>query len=161
MICHEIGDRIGEAVALSNRGDVARINGNYADSYQFTAEALKIGRALGDHWTILSCLNILGETANHQENYTEAIGYLHEAIILAHEKQTLQMLTRSLVILGITLIKTGQVAPGIEMLSAAANHPACEDDYRVKAKRCLADSHLSLPDFGPSLQSVVEKIKQE
>jgi hypothetical protein len=49
-----VGDLVGQATALGNLGEVAQIEGRYAEARTSYAEALAIGRAIQDQWNMMT-----------------------------------------------------------------------------------------------------------
>lgn len=158
-ICHAIGDRVGEAMALSNLGEAIGMLGDYTRACQATRQALEIARALQDPWTILACLNALGDMAFDHEDDATAWTEMRAAVRMEMEAQDLPMLMRSLVTLAGVCIRTGRTQLGLDVLAVALRHPACQEDCIRKGQRWLEETGRTLPEDVSPLDEVLARLE--
>ncbi len=71
-IYRQIGDRLGEAIALNNLGQVRYATGDYPGAAQATAQALEIYRQIGERRGEANTLNNLGRIRYITGDYPEA-----------------------------------------------------------------------------------------
>ena len=152
-ICRVIGDQAGQAVALSNLGEITFTQNAYAEAQAYYEEGLAIGQAIQDQSAIVACLTNLGEIACALENYREAQDYLLEAINLTYEVGILTVLMKALVNLAILLFRQGQADRAAMILILARRHPACEQDIQEKADNLLAEMESSVPELVANVQA--------
>lgn len=78
-----VGDRRGEAAALSSLGLFAHMQSDFAQSKDFFEQALQIQRALGDRHSEAMTLNNLAGLYGKQGNYPLSDQYLRQTLHLA------------------------------------------------------------------------------
>jgi tetratricopeptide (TPR) repeat protein len=142
-------------------GEIAHILGQYDKALDYYQEALAIGRDIQDRWTMLACLNNLGETACVVEDCEGAGAYLTKALALAHETQTLPVLLKVMVSLAVLFHMRGQKDRAATLLGLACEHSATPQEIKEKAVRLSDDLGLSLPGHPASLDSIVADILDE
>ena len=158
-ICREIGDREGQAIALSNLGEIALEAGANEKAATLIRRGLALAREIDDQWAVMACLNSLGEAAVKLRDREQAQRYFIEALSVAEETQTLPMLFKALVNLGIVFFETGRSDLAVEVLSVVRDHGACEQLVREKATRHLEDVTWEPVGSGRrTLEKIVEGI---
>ena len=75
-----VGDRFGQASALTSRGDVRRLTGDYEEAAEDLENALDICRDLGDEPGQARALTALGDVRRLTEKYPRAARNLVEAL---------------------------------------------------------------------------------
>ena len=75
-----LGDRLGQANALNNLGDVRRLTGDYLGAVQDLEEALGISRDIGDRLGQANALTNLGDVRLLTGEYPGAAAVLEEAL---------------------------------------------------------------------------------
>ena len=73
-------DRLGQANALNDLGNVRRLTGDYPGAIQAQEEALNIYRDLGNQLGQANALNDLGNVWLHSGDYPGAVGVLQQAL---------------------------------------------------------------------------------
>jgi tetratricopeptide (TPR) repeat protein/transcriptional regulator with XRE-family HTH domain len=81
----QIGDRPAQANALTNRGDVERLAGDYPAAIRDLGEALDIYRELGDRRGQADALTFLGRMRQLAADYPGAVRDLGEALGIYHD----------------------------------------------------------------------------
>ena len=76
----QLGDRLGEAAAMTDLGAMQRITGNYPEAAATQADALTICRELGDRLGEASALNELGVLQRITGDYPAAAAALEQAL---------------------------------------------------------------------------------
>ena len=158
-ICREIGDREGQAIALSNLGEISLEAGANEDAVALIRQGLTLAREIGDQWAVMACLNSLGEATLGLGDREQAQRHFIEALSIAEETETLPMLFKALVNLGIVFSEMGRSGLAAEVLCAVRDHPACEQLIREKAAHVLEDTTVDARKLGArSLEEIVARI---
>jgi tetratricopeptide (TPR) repeat protein/transcriptional regulator with XRE-family HTH domain len=76
----QLGDRLGQAGALKDLGDVRRLAGDYPDAEQVLEQALDIYRDIGDRLGQANALSYLGDVRMLTGDYPAAARALEEAL---------------------------------------------------------------------------------
>jgi eukaryotic-like serine/threonine-protein kinase len=82
---HAVGDRAGEAVALSNLATIMGDRGRLADEIASLQQALATSQEIGDKRGMSSALNNLGIAFKDQRRYPEALDAHRQALALRRE----------------------------------------------------------------------------
>jgi tetratricopeptide (TPR) repeat protein/transcriptional regulator with XRE-family HTH domain len=80
-----LGDRLGQANALSDLGEVRRMTGDYPAAAQAQEEALSIYRELGERLGQAHALHHLGAVRSVTDDFPAAVGALEEALSIYRE----------------------------------------------------------------------------
>ncbi|MGH3832715.1 MAG: ATP-binding protein [Pseudonocardiaceae bacterium] len=107
-----LGDRLGEANALNDLGDVRYLSDDYSGAAQTQEEALGLYRALGDQRGEANVLNNLGIVRYQTGNYLGAIQVLEQALGICRDIGDQLGEANSLIYLGIVWQETGDY-PGV------------------------------------------------
>jgi len=144
-ICQEIGDLDGEAIALNNLGEMEVARGNYAQALDYSRIALDIALRLGEDWTIIAVYDILGCAYFKLEDYSTAYQCFQQAIQIAFQIQSWDLLTRSLVNLSEAYLTQEEHDKAAELLLAALSHPSMLYEYGIKAGDLLERLGVTTP----------------
>src|SRR5207302_488395 len=79
VLCHELGDAWGEALALCRAGTAATFKSDFAPAQMQLEASLACFRLLGDGWGCSLALRNLGALAFQQGQFDTALPYLTEA----------------------------------------------------------------------------------
>jgi len=132
-ICRQIGDQDGEAIALTNLGEVALALGDFAGAISLSEQGLKITREIGEEWSISVCLNNLAEAAVGMGDCVQSMKYLEEAIQIAWKIKALRSVTYFAVTAGRCFQMQGCNQEAKELYEAALAHSSTEHEIREKA----------------------------
>ncbi len=80
-----LGDRLGQANALNNLGDVRRLTGDYLGAVRDLEEALGISRDIGDRLGQANALTNLGDVRLLTGDYPDAAAVLEEALRICRD----------------------------------------------------------------------------
>jgi tetratricopeptide (TPR) repeat protein/transcriptional regulator with XRE-family HTH domain len=133
----QIGDRTGEALALTDLGDVRRITGDFAGAVRDLQEALGIYRDLGDRPGEALALANLGNTRRMAGDYPDAVRDLQEALDICRDLGDQPRRTNVLIIHG-------------QALQAAGDYPAAAQDLRE-----ALDIYRDLGDRGGQASALI------
>jgi tetratricopeptide (TPR) repeat protein/transcriptional regulator with XRE-family HTH domain len=103
----QIGDPPGQALALTNLGDLRRLTGDYPGAARDLQEALDICRDLGDQPGQALALTGLGNTRLMTDDYPGAVRDLQEALDICRDLGDQPGQANVLVFRGLTLLTTG------------------------------------------------------
>ena len=78
----QLGDRLGQACALTDLGDVRRLAGDYPGAADALEQALRICRDLGDRLGQANALSYLGDVRQLTGDYPAAAQALTEALVI-------------------------------------------------------------------------------
>jgi len=81
----QLGDRLGQAGALKDLGDVRRLTGDYPAATQVLEQALSICRDLGDRLGQANALTYLGDVRQLTGDYPAAAQSLEQALSIYHD----------------------------------------------------------------------------
>lgn len=84
-LARELGYKTSIGASLNRLGEVARIQGNYAEATALYEESLATFRDIGDRWNSATVLNNLGYIAQHQNDLVLAAGRFKEGLLLYHD----------------------------------------------------------------------------
>lgn len=115
----QIGDRRGEAQALSNLGDISYLAGDYEQAHAAQQQALDIYRDLGDRLGQANSLNDLGVVQEHIGNYLQAAQALNEALDAYRELGDQRGLAYALGNIAVVYEHTGRFREGAAALDEA------------------------------------------
>jgi tetratricopeptide (TPR) repeat protein/transcriptional regulator with XRE-family HTH domain len=115
----QLGDRVGQALALSNLGDVRQLAGDYPGAARDLEEALGICRDLGDRPGQALALASLGNTRRMAEDYPGAARDLEEALGICRDLGDRPGQALALNYLGVTRLSTGESAGAARDLEEA------------------------------------------
>lgn len=138
-ICREIGDQDGEAIALNNLGELAVVMGRFDQAVEYCRSALDIALKLGEDWTVIAVYDILGCAYLGQMDDVTAYQCLQQAIRVAYQIQSWDLLTRSLVHLAEVHLARDEHGLAKDLLEAAVSHPSILYEYGLKAVELLAE----------------------
>ncbi len=141
-ICEEIGDQDGIALAYNNLCEVHIVKGEFDQAIQYADMGLAIGHQIGEEWTIIVSLNNLGEAYLGLENRAKAKENLQQAICMAKQIESLDLVARVAVNIGQWKLMDGQSEKAIEWLQAAISHSAIEFDHQQKALSILKECQI-------------------
>ncbi|MBW6474775.1 MAG: tetratricopeptide repeat protein [Anaerolineaceae bacterium] len=144
-ICREIGDQDGEAIALNNLAELAIVCGEYQQALNYSRAALDIALRLGEDWTIIAVYDILGCAYLGLEDSETAEQCLLQAIHMAHQIQSWDLLTRSLVHMAEVHLVRDNHHTAQELLTAALSHPSVLYEYGLKAVDLLGEMGVEPP----------------
>jgi tetratricopeptide (TPR) repeat protein len=82
----QVGDTVGESIALNDLGIVVYRLGDYARSKQLALDGLAIARAQNDEWKVAATLTNLGNICRAMGDYAEARDYLLEGTAIMRQK---------------------------------------------------------------------------
>jgi tetratricopeptide (TPR) repeat protein/transcriptional regulator with XRE-family HTH domain len=133
----QIGDRTGEALALTDLGDVRRLTGDFAGAVRDLQEALGIYRDLGDRPGEALALANLGNTRRMAGDYPDAVRDLQEALDICRDLGDQPRRTNVLIIHG-------------QALQAAGDYPAAAQDLRE-----ALDIYRDLGDRGGQASALI------
>jgi tetratricopeptide (TPR) repeat protein len=146
---------MGQAIALSNLGEVAHARGAYHKALDCYQEALSIARDIQHQRTIVACLNNLGDTACALGDYAGAQACLAEALEIATQTRVVAMQLKVLVNLAVLFAKQDRRDQAAALLGLAVHHPASHRETQEKAERLLDEMELTLQDGAPRSSDVV------
>jgi tetratricopeptide (TPR) repeat protein/transcriptional regulator with XRE-family HTH domain len=115
----QLGDRPGQALALSNLGAVRQLAGDYPGAARDLQEALGISQDLGDRPGQALALASLGNTRRMAEDYPGAARDLQEALGICRDLGDRPGQALALNYLGITRLSTGESAGAARDLQEA------------------------------------------
>jgi len=158
VICREIGDREGEAIALNNLGELAIVLGNHTQALEYSRAALDIALHLGEDWTIILVYDILGCAYLGLGEIETAYQCLLQAVQIAFQIQSWDLLTRSMVNLAELDLARDEQDKAKALLVAALSHPSILYEYGLKAVDLLNEIEVAPPtEKDPSrLKAVLE-----
>jgi DNA-binding SARP family transcriptional activator/predicted ATPase len=154
-ICEEIGDQDGIALAYNNLSEVAMVKGDFEQAIRYGEMGLEIGQQIGEEWTIIVSLNNLGEAYLGFGKMQQAMEHLSNAICMAYEIESLDLVARIAVIIGRVLFKEGKDQEARDWLQASIQHSAIEYDHQQIAIQVLKEHQLE-----PILEQVDEKLEK-
>ncbi|MCB8945932.1 MAG: tetratricopeptide repeat protein [Ardenticatenaceae bacterium] len=114
----QVGDTVGESIALNDLGIVVYRLGDYARSKQLALDGLAIARAQNDDWKTAVTLTNLGNVCRAMGDYAEAQAYLQEGTDIMRQHGDKYSLANS-------LNNLGEVA---RALGAFAEAKACYEE---------------------------------
>jgi predicted ATPase/DNA-binding SARP family transcriptional activator/Flp pilus assembly protein TadD len=144
-ICREIGDQDGEAIALNNLGELAIVRGEYGQALDYSRAALDIALRLGEDWTIIAVYDILGCAYLGLGDINTADQCLRQAVHMAYQIQSWDLLTRSLVNIAELRLVCDDNQTAQELLAAALSHPSVLYEYGLKAVALLEEMGFEPP----------------
>jgi predicted ATPase/class 3 adenylate cyclase len=106
---HEIGDRWGEAYALSSLGDLILTPEDVTTLRPLIEDNLRLWRSLGDTWGIGHQLVTAGSLAWYESDYATAVAQCQEAVELLRQHSDKWGLARGLNRLGFAVLYQGDV----------------------------------------------------
>ncbi|HNR47115.1 MAG TPA: tetratricopeptide repeat protein, partial [Anaerolineaceae bacterium] len=137
-ICIKIGDRDGQAIALSNMGEAAAAGGRWSQAVEFYRQGLALARLTQDVLSLTTCLINLGQAQTHLGQLVSARSLLVEGLRAAQSSQLAVKVVQAVLALGEWLEKNGQTGKAGELAQAVKQHPACEEDHLRAANELLA-----------------------
>jgi tetratricopeptide (TPR) repeat protein len=144
-ICRQIGDQDGEAIALTNLGEVALALGDFTGAISLSEQALKITREIGEEWSISVCLNNLAEASFGMGRCDQSMKYLAEAIQIAWKIKALRSVARFAVTAGRCYQLQGCNQDAKELFEAALAHSSTEHEIREKATGWMEEMGMDDP----------------
>ena len=120
-LAQEIGDRGGEARAITGISAAHSTLGKYEKSIEFTKEALVINRELGNDTAISLNLISLGAAYGNLGEYEESIFYSRQALIVGRKTQSRNEEFFALKNLGVAFKELGQTDTAISFFKQAIN----------------------------------------
>jgi tetratricopeptide (TPR) repeat protein/transcriptional regulator with XRE-family HTH domain len=134
-----LGDRVGQANALSDLGDVRRMTGDYPAALQSHQQALDIYRDLGNRLGQANALSDLGDVRRMTGDYAAAAQALEQALDIYRDLGNQRGEAHALLSLGDVRRRTGDYPAAAQALEQAL------DIYRsVRNQRGEAHALLSL-----------------
>jgi hypothetical protein len=115
----------------------------------YSLQALEIARQVGEEWTLIICLDNLGEAYTGLHDDSAARSCLRQALQLAAEIQSPDLLARVAVHFGRLTQLQGRLDLAVYLYQAVLAHFATEEDYAAQARDWLAEMGVSaevLPD---------------
>jgi predicted ATPase/DNA-binding SARP family transcriptional activator len=145
-ICREIGDQDGEAIALNNLGELAIVQRAFQQALDYSRTALDIALRLGEDWTTIAVYDILGCAYLGLGDTTTACQCLEQALRMAYQIQSWDLLTRSLVNLAEVHLAQKEQEAAKDLLRAALSHPSILFEYGLKGVDLLSRMGEEPPD---------------
>lgn len=162
----EFNDPEGRGLALNHLAEIALLQAAYAEAGQLYQRSLAFYRQTNDRGGLATSLSGLAQVAVAEGDYPAARHQFQQALQIAADIQFMPLLLSVLISVAELLLRTGPIERGLELLTLAGSHPAC--DYLIKAKvknllhRYKVD-HLPKIESGLAgdLQNVIEVIQNE
>src|SRR5262249_43240500 len=105
-----------QAQALRQAGNLATIQGDYAEAQALLAEGLALAHELGDKHGVATTLDLLGFTATAQGNYQQALEFLEESRALFEGLGDMVEMGLALLRLGVVMTLQGDYARAVALL---------------------------------------------
>jgi tetratricopeptide (TPR) repeat protein len=136
------------------------VQGEYSQAISFSQQALKIAQQIGEEWTIIVCLNNLGEAYCGSAKYDLAMDYFVKAIRIAWDIEAVDSVARFTVNAGRCRQLQGCRQEALDLIQAALAHSATEHDAREKAVRWLTEmkSDTCVDNDDPRLEAAITRI---
>ena len=115
----QLGDRPGQALALTNLGDLRQPTGDYPGAARDLKEALGIYRDLGDRPGQANALTNLGNARRLADDFPGAARDLQEALDISRDLSDRPGQANALTFLAITLLATGDYPDAVRDLQEA------------------------------------------
>lgn len=159
-ICRDIGDLDGEAIGLNNLGEMAVVQGKYSEALEFSKPALKIALQLQEDWTIIVCLNNIGEAFLGLKDVQNAGPYFKSAALRCMNIEAMDLLGRVAVNAAPAFYFNGEKQTAVDLLLAALAHSATEFESRQKAAYWLEKLKEDAPQINDDrfLVETVQKV---
>lgn len=125
------------ALALNNLGELSTAQEDYSAALKYSQDALIIAEQLQETWTIIVCLNSLGEIYCALGQLKKSKSYLLSAIRQALEINGIDLVARVSVNAGRIFQLLGNLPTAINLLQDALAHSSTEHDSRQKAVKWL------------------------
>ena len=154
----QLGDRLGEANALNDLGDVQRLTGDYPAAAQVLEEALGIYRDLGDRLGEANALNDLGVVRLLTDNYRDAAQAHEQALGIYRDLGNRLSQANALSRLGVARLATDDYPAAAEALELALGIYRDLGDRlgQANALHDLADVRRGTDDY-PAAAQVLEQ----
>ena len=85
QLAQNIGDNFGASVALNILGQIASLEGNFAQARQLCTQGMNLKRQIGDRWGMTFSLLYLGRVSQAMGQYQEAQASLQESLQISRE----------------------------------------------------------------------------
>jgi tetratricopeptide (TPR) repeat protein len=118
-IQREIGDRHGEAVTLTNQGEILRGQGEVQQARANFEQALLLNKQEDDPHLQSVLLHNLGLLSQNEKDYSQAFHYYVEALKLARRRQESFNQGMILTNMGMLLYERGRTAEALKLLFSA------------------------------------------
>lgn len=138
-IRREFNDPEGMAVALSYLGEVALRQQQYEEAQTSYEQSLALYRDLNDRGGLARSLDGLGNAACALGNYAAARQHLTKALQIAGEIQFVPLIFSILSSIGHLLLRTGNSAGGVALLTQVSRHPNSTTTSQARARQLLAN----------------------
>lgn len=144
-INQDLGHQYDTALALSNLGLVAQKQAHYTDAVDLFAESIAIQRKIGYELGVGLSLRNLCTTLLELQQLDEAAAHLQEVLLLAHKIRNLPLGLAGLVGLAQLYGLHGDWVMAIRLATFVQQHPATEEEIRLRATDLLAAAQAQLP----------------
>lgn len=144
-INQDLGHQYDTALALSNLGLVAQKQAHYTDAVDLFAESIAIQRKIGYELGVGLSLRNLCTTLLELQQLDEAAAHLQEVLLLAHKIRNLPLGLAGLVGLAQLYGLRGDWATAIRLATFVQQHPATEEEIRLRATDLIGAAQTHLP----------------
>lgn len=144
-INQELGHQYDTALAVSNLGLVAQKQGRYNEAVALFAESIAIQRKIGYELGVGLSLRNLCTTLLELQQLDEAAAHLQEVLLLAHKIRNLPLGLAGLVGLAQLHGLRGDWAMTVRLATYVRQHPATEEEIRIRAADLLVAAQAHLP----------------
>jgi len=133
QICQELGYRKGSILALISRGEIALEQAAFREAEQDFQDSLAASEAMGFVSGIMRSHIGLGRAALEMGDLRLAEAHLRQGLTVGGESRQKRAELNALLCLAETLVASGEVEDGVQLLALAASHPAADLLTREKA----------------------------
>lgn len=144
-INQDLGHQYDTALALSNLGLVAQKQAHYTDAVALFAESIALQRKIGYELGVGLSLRNLCTTLLELHQLDEAAAHLQEVLLLAHKIRNLPLGLAGLVGLAQLYSLRSDWATASRLATFVQQHPATEEEIRLRATDLLAAAQAQLP----------------
>jgi class 3 adenylate cyclase/tetratricopeptide (TPR) repeat protein len=133
----KIGNRSGMGNAFTGLGETARLQGNYATARSYYKAALELDREVGDLLGVAIDLGNLGHASAALDDPENALRYYREGLQVVTPIGATPFVLDILAGLAVTLGRSGQLKPALEIASVVQAHPALMQETRPILEKVL------------------------
>jgi tetratricopeptide (TPR) repeat protein len=133
QICQELGYQKGSILALISRGEMTLDRQEFPGAGQYFQESLEASEKMGFVAGIMRSQIGLGRAALGLNDLEQAEMHLRKGLALGRESRQKRSELNALLSLAETLVASGELSDGVQLLALTASHPAADSFTREKA----------------------------
>ncbi len=137
LICREINDREGEAIALSNLGEMAAYQRDFTNAATFNQQSLEISEEIESDWGVMSSRIVLAEAYRELGDHKAAQSELIHLLQMAIQTESMNFFHRAVVEAARLLRGRGYDNGLSSFLAKTIIADGAEESTRKKAQQTL------------------------